>query len=707
MKLAYACAFAIVCALLAGATSSPAQEMSKDVPFQPPAFTELFVPDEFIVEFKPEVRSQLIVGRDAQGSLVVSNPAVKRVIDRIGALDFKREFPGMTAQPTGSRFPDLTGYYTVKLMPARSLETAMAEFAADPTVDHVEKIGMHPIDATPNDTYYINPPPSFPNPQWHYWDTFGIDADLAWDTETGDASVVVADLDTGLKYRHSDIGGQDPAGPADNVTQGNVWVNAGEIPGNGIDDDTNAYIDDVIGYDFVSAGGGVGVVCTDVDCGGLDNDPNDGEGHGTHTAGTIVAITNNARAVAGVAGGWSNGTTGGAGTGCKVMPLRIGYRATVNGQPAGVVRMDWCAQAMAYVSTMVDKGVNVAAINCSWGSSNSGGIDAAVNTLLAHDVMIINSAGNSSSSVAPYLGSKAGVMAVAATTQAGGPASFTNFGSWVEVAAPGVNINSTLHVPTDTDTTHMYIGLNSGTSMSAPHVCGVAALLESYNPALSGPDKFSLIENNVIAYSGSLDLGSGIVNARLALNAAPPPCVAPVANFSASQTSGVVPFTVNFTDNSSGSPTSWAWDFGDGGNDNVQNPSHQYTVPGNYTVTLTATNACGNDPEVKVAYIEALDPVGVGDVEVARVFAVEALQNPARSSVSLRIANPRAEAVTVRILDTNGRLVRTLGLSAEAGVRRIDWDGRDQNGHTTGSGLYVVMARAGQATASTKLVMMR
>jgi PKD repeat protein len=707
VKLAYTCVLAVICALLVGPGSSQAQEMSKDVPFQPPVFTELVVPDEFIVVFKPEVRAQLIAGRDAQGALVVNNPAVRRVIDRIGALDFKREFPGMTAQPTGSRFPDLTGHYTVKLMPARSLEAAMAEFAADPTVDHVEKIGMHPIDATPNDTYYINPPPSFPNPQWHYWDTFGIDADLAWDTETGDASVVVADLDTGLKYRHTDIGGQDPAGPADNVTQGNVWVNAGEIPGNGIDDDVNAYIDDVIGWDFVTAGGGVGVVCTDVDCGGVENDPNDGEGHGTHTAGTIVAITNNARAVAGVAGGWSNGTTTGPGTGCKVMPLRIGYRATVNGQPAGVVRMDWCAQAMAYVSTMVDKGVNVAAINCSWGSSNSGGIDAAVDNLLAHDVMIINSAGNSASSVAPYLGSKAGVMAVAATTQSGGPASFTNFGSWVEVAAPGVNINSTLHVPTDTDTTHMYIGLNSGTSMSAPHVCGVAALLESYNPALTRSDKFTLIENNVIAYSGALDLGSGIVNARLALNAAPPPCVSPVANFSASQTSGVVPFTVNFTDNSTGSPTSWAWDFGDGGNDNVQNPSHQYTVPGNYTVTLTATNACGSDPEVKVAYIEALDPVGVGDVEVARVFAVEALQNPARSSVSLRIANPHAEAVTVRIIDTNGRLVRTLGLSAEAGVRRIDWDGRDENGHATGSGLYVVLARAGQATASTKLVMMR
>ena len=703
MRLAFG--IALIGSLVVASSSSLAQET--EVPFQPPPFTGTFVPDEFIVVFKAEMRTRLVAGRDASGRLVVNEPSVERLIASTGVVEFQREFAGAPARPPGSPYPDLTGHYSVKLAPGRSLESALAAFAADPSVDHVEKIGVHPIYLTPNDTYYINPPPSFPNPQWHYWDTFGIDADLAWDTETGDQSVVVGIIDTGMKYRHTDLGGIDPPGPKDNVTQGNVFVNTGEIVNNGLDDDGNGFADDIIGWDFVSVAGGGGITCTDVDCGFNENDPNDGEGHGTHLSGTVSAITNNARGVAGIAGGWSDGTITGAGNGVKVLPVRIGYRATVGGQTTGVVRMDWAAQAMSYVAGLVDRGFNVAAVNCSWGSSNSGGLEAAVDNLLAHDVMIMKAAGNSSSSVADFLGAKAGVMAVAATTIFGGPASFTNFGSWVEVAAPGVNINSTYHVPTDLDTTHMYVAISSGTSMSAPHACGVAALLESYNPALTGPQKFSLIENNVTPYSGGLDLGSGIINARLALDAAPPPCVSPVADFSASTTNGVVPLTVNFTDLSTGTPTSWLWDFGDGNSDVAQNPSHNYTVIGTYTVTLTATNACGSDPEQKVGYITVLDPVGVPPTGPVHVFAIEALQNPARQGASLRIMNPRAEAVTVRIVDTSGRLVRQLDLAAEAGERRIDWDGRDQDGRPMGSGLYVVLARAGEATASAKLVVVR
>ena len=77
----------------------------------------------------------------------------------------------------------------------------------------------------------------------------------------------------------------------------------------------------------------------------------------------------------------------------------------------------------------------------------------------------------------------------------------------------------------------------------------------------------------------------------------------PVANFSGSPTSGTAPLTVNFTDSSTNSPTSWSWSFGDGGTSTSQNPSHQYTSAGNYTVTLTATNAYGSDPETKTNYI--------------------------------------------------------------------------------------------------------
>ena len=177
----------------------------------PPAAPEpeLYVPDEFVVVFKGDARRALTASRDARGRIVTSLPAVQALIERTRATDFRRQFVSAVPRSSASRFPDLTGHYLVKLPPGSGLDQAMADFASDPGVDHVERIGIHLVTLTPNDTYYFNPPVSFPYYQWHYQkDDYGIDADLAWDLETGDPSVVVGVLDTGMHthtYAHVGI----------------------------------------------------------------------------------------------------------------------------------------------------------------------------------------------------------------------------------------------------------------------------------------------------------------------------------------------------------------------------------------------------------------------------------------------------------------------------------------------------------------------
>ncbi|MCH8968210.1 MAG: S8 family serine peptidase, partial [Planctomycetes bacterium] len=490
---------------------------------------EMFVEDEFIVVFTRDARANTTVGQNRSGMPTINVPSLQDLIDQNGVNRFARQFPTARARPAGSPYPDLTGHYKVKINAGVDLDTAMDAFARNPQVDHVEKIGIHPIHIDPNDPFYKDSPiPGFPYDQWNYFDRdtsefpaedFSVQANLAWEVETGDSSVVVAIADSGVRYFHSDLGGSDPPGPADNITNGNVWVNNGEIPGDGIDNDGNGFVDDMVGYDFVESVSGF-CQCCDTDCGIKDNDPRDGNGHGTHVTGTVAAITNNDNRVAGVAGGFSAGSPTDAANGVKIMVLRIGWNAKCFGQCGyGFVRMDYAAEAMNYVADQVEfGGVNVAAFNASWGSSNSGGIDAATDNLLAHDVMIIHAAGNSNANSPGYLGNKLGVMNVAATDRDGNGASFTNFGTWVDLAAPGVDILSTWHhFP---DPANDYIAVLSGTSMSAPHACGVAALLESCDATLSGPDKFDIMVANVRGYFDNRDLGSGILNAKLALDAA-------------------------------------------------------------------------------------------------------------------------------------------------------------------------------------------
>jgi PKD repeat protein len=542
----------------------------------------------------------------AKSGIAVTGVAVlDEIAQKFQVNRFEAMFPAANmAQKAYATDRVLTRYYRAQF-PEGNLDAVMDALRKLPFVESVEPVGLYRVTATPNDKYYDEGSETFPYYQWHYWQTYGINADTAWDKETGDPNVVVAVIDGGVRYYHSELGGTNPPGPADNSTNGNIWVNTGEIPGNSTDDDGNGYVDDVVGWDFVASSS----YCNDADCSGADNDPRDGMGHGTHVAGTIAAITNNNATwgVAGIAGGWNDGTPNVNANGVKIMCLRAGWSSVLG----GLMSMDYISQALYYVATMVDKGFNVTAVNCSWGSSSI--IAAATNAVIARDVMMIVAAGNDNSQTQDYLASRGDCLDVGATDTLGYPADFSNYGSWVDIAAPGVNILSTYHNPSDP--TYDYIALMDGTSMSCPHVVGVAALLESYSPSLTAAQKRNIILTNYKPYNMTKDVGDGIVDAGRCINAVAPPCDVNAA-FTGTPTDGCKPLTVTFTDQSTGPVTSWSWNFGDGGNSTLQNPTHQYTSTGPFTVSLTVTSATCNDTETKTNYIMVRDVPVAGFVGV-------------------------------------------------------------------------------------------
>jgi subtilisin family serine protease len=372
-------------------------------------------------------------------------------LDRLAAaMDgvwFEPEFRSEAPPEEGSDEPDFTTFYLAHLPPGVELADALERFRALGEVVRADPIACLPVSAFPNDSLFNASP-------WYYQPPSrnDIHAPEAWDVTVGDTSIVVAIIDTGVLSDHPDLGGTRAG------SSGQIWTNwaeAGGVPG--VDDDGNGYVDDLHGWDFVAfaSDGSPGE-----DTSFEDNDPSDFDGHGTACAGLVGAITNNTIGVSGVA--WN----------VRLMPLRMGWHTNQGGE----VDMAYAARAIRYATR---NGAQV--LNCSWESDTTGGIIAALTAAVRAGVTVVSAAGNGSPF--HYLGDRDDVLAIAATDASDNIATFSNVGSWVDLAAPGVGIRSTWSV----QRTPAYIEGINGTSFSCPLTAGVAALIRSQPTAGSHP----------------------------------------------------------------------------------------------------------------------------------------------------------------------------------------------------------------------------
>ena len=295
--------------------------------------------------------------------------------------------------------------------------------------------------------------------EWHVISaTAGVSLPAAWDVGKGDTSTVIAVMDNGIDISHPDLASQ-------------VWTNRAEIPGNGIDDDLNGYIDDVHGWDF----------------GRHDNDPSaeamlDPSGidigfHGTFVCGMAVAATNNGEGIAGA--GWN----------CRLMPLKLG---DANGQ----LTLDAVTEAWGY---LIDQGASV--LNMSFGTADSTAapyFQALVDDATAAGILCVAGAGNDGTDAKAYPAACNNVLAVGATDENNARASWSNYGSWVDVAAPGAAVWSSIpqNYPLDEINQIIYLLFfgwdgadpymyGDGTSFSSPLVAGVCGLVRAHNHSLT------------------------------------------------------------------------------------------------------------------------------------------------------------------------------------------------------------------------------
>jgi serine protease len=434
--------------------------------------------DRLIVKYKdesaPNAKSQArgLTRAAAASPMAASRLATINQVGRQLGLTMKE----LHTIGTGARVIQLNRKVSV----ADAAKVAADLMASDSSVEYAEPDRIMKPMFTPNDPYFSQ--------QWDYTDvTGGMRLPAAWDKSTG-TGIRVAVIDTGYRP-HVDLQGQILAG-YDFIADTTI-----SNDGNGRDSDASDP------GDWTAAG----------QC-GTGSAASNSSWHGTHVAGTIAALTNNGIGVAGVA------------YGAKVVPVRAlgqcgGYTSDI---ADGIV---WASGGT--VSGVANIAARAQVINMSLGGG--GACDTttqtAINGARSRGTVVVVAAGNEAQNASNSSPANcSGVIAVAATNKSGGRASYSNYGTIVDVAAPGGDsgaaILSTLNAGTTSPGADSYAGY-MGTSMATPHVAGVVALMLAKNPALTPDDVEARLKSSARAFPASCSgCGAGIVDASAAVDAA-------------------------------------------------------------------------------------------------------------------------------------------------------------------------------------------
>ncbi len=442
-----------------------------------------YIPGRMVLELEPGYRP---VVAKAAGGVVVDDPALQTLATDLRVSVLEPLYP--VARFAGkSGAPDLSRHWVAEFDPSVDLDTALAAFATLPGVRKAVKDELHRMDiAVPNDPALSS--------QWYLRNTSYGGKDVrwlgGWQEAQGDSNVIVAVIDSGVDWHHPDLGGPHP-----DKVNGALFTNWTEYYGNpGTDDDHNGRIDDIRGWDFVS---GAANVWPGEDASTADNNPMDFGGHGTGCAGNVAPLTGNGLGISGTAGG------------CKILAVRAGYLSSTG---TGLVGMTWASQGIIYAT---DMGARV--INCSWGSSSI--LETAVDYAQLNGVILVAAAGNDNHEIPQFLGTADGVLSVAATGPGDEKASFSSYGTWVELSAPGAGIFTTWYDHVTASSTYATV---DGTSFAAPITCGSLALLWSAHPTYDREQIIALLlatcdDIDVVNPTLAGKLGAGRVNLLKAL----------------------------------------------------------------------------------------------------------------------------------------------------------------------------------------------